>query len=120
MLETIVELLLGLISGGLITTLLMLKLNRRAKILDLKKQEINVEKIQDNFYRESIKSAYAQLTEVQKILDQVREELRITTERLANAEMMNMKLQIELNRAKTMGCQKALHCLDKLIYTTTD
>lgn len=118
MLQTITQLLLGLLGGGTIASLLMLKLNRRSKLLELKKQEINVEKIQDDFYRESIKSAYAQLTEVQKILDQVRDELRITTERLAAAEMRNMELQIELNRAKTNYCQKALYCLDRLEFKT--
>lgn len=89
----------------------MLRLNKRQKAIEVKKQEIDVEKIQDEYYRESIKSAYEQLADVQKILDKVREELRSTTQRLSIAEMRNVELELELKRTKLSYCHKFLDCI---------
>lgn len=112
--QNIIEVLIGLVSGGAITTLLMFQLNKRGKAAEIKKQEIDVEKIQDEFYRESIKSAYRQLTEVQTILDKVREELRTTTERLAAAELRNVELEAELKKAKSKCCDNSLDCINRI------
>lgn len=115
LIQNIIEIFIGAVSGGVITSLLMLNLTRRGKRAEVKKQEIDVEKIQDDFHRERIKSAYQQLSEVQAILDKVREELRTTTARLAEAEMRNVALEAELKRARTMQCMRALDCVDRTI-----
>jgi hypothetical protein len=95
--------------GGIAAIWFRSRSQKRRDTAEARRAEIDVDKIQDEFYRESIRSAYSQLSDVQKILDNVREELRNTTQRLAQVELENVKLKEQL---KAGYCMRYLQCLD--------
>lgn len=104
-LKELIPLAMSFIGGGALSTLLYVKLNKRQKTAEVIKAEIDVEKIQDEYQRESIKAAFQQLEDVQQKLNKTREELFETTQKLAETKLELVKMTERAIKAETDKCE---------------
>ncbi len=112
----IISLIIGVVSGGSLSTLITIRLYKRLKKGEVEKLEYEVRKMQDGENRERIAGLIQDLSNANDIIREISAKLQvyIANEVKKDIEIANLKAENErlLDERKNKLCAKCLTCLE--------
>lgn len=112
----IINIIIGFIIGGGLSTIITIGLYRRIKKTEVEKLEIDVRKLQDSELRDRAVQLIQDLSEANETIKRISGELQAMIAKQADSDIRIAHLEAEnkrlLDERKNKFCSKYLFCLD--------